>query len=845
MELLSKASFWDKIISVVDVIPKIIYFLYTALASGVDALQALVRKLAGLDTYWSSTGNGSNQGTTGQDPLTEFVQGILGFGNSSDVYKALNTVFWSLAIFGLIMLVISTMIAIIKSHYNEDAGGTSPWKYIYTAIKAILTFAIVPVVVTLGMQLSTFALTTLDKIVVGNSDTGAITGIYGTEAVEKLVSDEGGKTYAHYDFFGAQDLTTSTPFSGMLFKAAGYNANRVRTGKHTIESLQGLESIFASDSVLTGDDAQRIEDAAYQVDYAFSNCLMLKNGVSYSDWCNKLQDGARVGLLDIWSVSSIKGFSKWNVSIVWLFYDLWQFNYIVGFAGVAAVFGIMCSIVFGLLTRLIKGAALFLVFPALLGIAPMDNFKAFKGWSSQFIQQILMVFGAVLGINLMMLILPYVQNISFFDPSNIALNVLNAIMDLVMLIVGLQMAKDFINIVNGFVGGADAIGAGDGVKDSTVKSLKQGAKMTLGAGKIGAGALVGVGTATVKAGKGIVNHAKNGDERKANRELKKADKEFNRADKMVDKQRSALASARKEQISAKNSIDVADREYEDAVKYQEFLGGKGRKPAEAKKLGAQYKKDHNLKGISDKQAFEMMKEEAADKVEIAAIKQGVARENYDKAIAKAGSISDKLGKANERVHDARIARSNAIKKAEEKGYTINENQNGIIKSKNSFTQEILGAKVKYKTDENGEFIRDEKGRKIKESGGGGLRGLGSTIGANLGGFGKKLGKEFVDSVSWNSIGKNIVDGMNKTLSEGFKITGIDKLSKDLIDVGKTIRQSTFKPHDAYDGKEGDKLLKELGKQQTKSSEEQLEAIKKTNELLQQFVDANKNKEESK
>ena len=154
-------SFWEKVVSIFDILPKTIYFLYACLASAVDAMQSLIRKLAGLDTYFRAD---TGAAVTKTDPLTEFVYGILGFGENSSIYNALNTVFWSLAIFGLIVLVVTTMVAIIKSHYNEDTAQTNPWKYIYTAIKALLTFVIMPIIVIVGLQLTSFVLKTLDNI---------------------------------------------------------------------------------------------------------------------------------------------------------------------------------------------------------------------------------------------------------------------------------------------------------------------------------------------------------------------------------------------------------------------------------------------------------------------------------------------------------------------------------------------------------------------------------------------------------------------------------------------------------------------------------------------------------
>lgn len=765
MSLINKLGFWDSILTIVDVIPKVIYYLYASLASAVDALQALTRKLAGLDTYWNTEVSlDKSYSVTGRDPLSEFVYGILGVGNSAPTYKALNTVFWSLAIFGLIMLVISTMIAIIKSHYNEDTAGTSPWKYIYTAIKAILTFVAIPVVVVLGMSLSTFALGTLDKIISGNADEGAITGIYGSTAVTLLdggtrEGEEEG-VYAHYDFFGAQGQTTSTPFSGMLFKASAYNANRVRLGAYKKEDLQNLpSSIFGK----TNDDNN--EYLAYQVDYAFSNCLMFKEDQrpEYNAWVESMSNSP-VGYMDLWKPNKVSGFSKWNVSVVWLFYDLWKFDFIVGFVGVITCFATLMSIISGLITRLIKGAALFLIFPALLGIAPMDNFKAFKSWGSQFMQQILMVFGAILGMNLLLLVLPYIQNISFFNPDDWRLDVLNSIIDVVVMVVGLSMAKDFINLVNGFVGGADAISAGDAVKANTQENIMKGTKPIIGAAKVGVGALKTVPALAV-------NTIKHGVERR-------------KAKKQTERLQSANADVvarRNEMTTAKGDLDSVNKMISEA-----------QERGDTANLGT----------------YNEQKAELERRIEVLS------------------------GQGTGSIQEAETKRSNIINLARNKGYRVDEGK-GIIKAKGFFgnktTYEYETEKnpdgsekrdemgnIVYATDEKGRRIvkRDENGRKIVAEKGSGLVGTVQSIPSNVAGFGKKIGQGFLDSLSWNGIGKNIADGLTKALGSSSQGIGLDKLTGDLKKVAGDIRQTTFKKApDAFGGKEGDSLTKEVAKKQ--------------------------------
>ena len=485
--MLGDLDWWQKLLTIVDAIPKLIYLLYACVASAVDAMQLLVRRLCGLDLYINNAG----EVVRDQDPLTEFINGILGIGDTSGAMQALNTTFWSLTIFALILLSLTTIVAIIKSHYNEDVGKTSPAKILYGAFKSILTFFIVPAAVVIGLQLSSLLLRTLDDITAGTTDSATIEGIYGSGNRQRFAPYTSGyegdtfSSYGGYDMFGIGQPATNSPISGQLFRAAAYNCNRFRTGGYTLDNINGdgpsmsMGGLFGQGPSYEA-AADKMEYVAYQVDYAFINNLQLSSSYNYNTLkanANDTENGARIRHLEFAFDRSLDSFSKYDVAFVWVYYDLWNFNFIVGFAGAISAFGIMISIIIGLMMRLIKSAAMFLIYPPLLGLAPMDDFKAFKSWSNEFIKQILSAFGAIVGLNLLFLILPYVQQISFFD-----IGLLDAIVNCVFLITGLIMAKDFISMVAGFVGGGDVFSTGDGAKGQVAKTMGTGVKMAVGAG---------------------------------------------------------------------------------------------------------------------------------------------------------------------------------------------------------------------------------------------------------------------------------------------------------------------------------------------------------------------------
>lgn len=487
ISMLGDLDWWQKLLTIVDAIPKLIYLLYACVASAVDAMQLLVRRLCGLDLYINNAG----EVVRDQDPLTEFINGILGIGDTSGAMQALNTTFWSLTIFALILLSLTTIVAIIKSHYNEDVGKTSPAKILYGAFKSILTFFIVPAAVVIGLQLSSLLLRTLDDITAGTTDSATIEGIYGSNNRQRFAPYTSGyegdtfSSYGGYDMFGIGQPATNSPISGQLFRAAAYNCNRFRTGGYTLDNINGdgpsmsMGGLFGQGPSYEA-AADKMEYVAYQVDYAFINNLQLSSSYDYNTLkanANDTENGARIRHLEFAFDRSLDSFSKYDVAFVWVYYDLWNFNFIVGFAGAISAFGIMISIIIGLMMRLIKSAAMFLIYPPLLGLAPMDDFKAFKSWSNEFIKQILSAFGAIVGLNLLFLILPYVQQISFFD-----IGLLDAIVNCVFLITGLIMAKDFISMVAGFVGGGDVFSTGDGAKGQVAKTMGTGIKAAVGAG---------------------------------------------------------------------------------------------------------------------------------------------------------------------------------------------------------------------------------------------------------------------------------------------------------------------------------------------------------------------------
>ncbi len=822
----------DWFLSILDNIPRIIYFFFAAFASGIDALQCLMRKLAGLDSYWVSglesagpseggtivdgvqiSGSASGGGTKftqifGRDPLSEFIYGILGIGDRASVYRALHTVFISLSIFALILLVLATMIAMIKSHYNEDYQTTNPWKYIYAAIKGILTYFIMPVMVVIGLNLSSFILNILDQITAG-TDAEKVKAMYGNTVVTDkfegtyLVKDDPTSKlcYTYYDFFGAYSPTTTSTMGGMLFKAAAFSANRVRTENITIGNAQSSQ-IFGSndcnDFRNCKSDEERKNYIADQIDFAFMNNIKLKVSKSINEVKSWYPNVRYIRGTDFTgAINTMSSFSKYNLTAVWLHYDLWQFQFIVAFGGGVTMVGVMLSVILGLMSRLIKGAALFIIYPPLISLGPLDNFKAFKSWGTQFMQQVLMAYGAILGMNIIMLILPYVQTIQWFGPGAI-FGMINSIVNMIILIVGILMMKDFIAIVSGFVGGADANSIGNGLKSEVQSTVKKGfSTMT---GIAGGTARVAVGAARLTGGavKAVKNGVRDHKNKKA-LDLAGAEEKAN----VLNHKVSSLTEASKtsegraglqgvDKIAATAAFDEREKAYK-AAKAANKSDAEAEKEADA---AAKTAVENTLKHYSSD-----------------------GKQRTGKAASKT-SIFDELS--------AEQTRGQAEYKAEAKrlGVKVKEGANGevIVKNDKIFNrakdvkQKMGEGKLSYETDKaTGKYFKTT-GEKMSDAG--------ETIK-------KGVGKAFGDFFDAKNAGKSMADAFVKSMKEMGNAFGLDKVLGGIKD---SLGPSLSMKGTSLDRKsEGDAMRREHHATDVANSQAEQNLQKETNTLLKQLV----------
>ena len=574
-------SFWTDLCNIISgffaIIPQTLYFLYASAASVLDMLQYLVRKLAGLDTYYVN-----GQEKTG-DIIVEFIEGTLGINNN---YSTLSTVFWSMIIFGVILLVFSTIITLIKTHYDYDSKKSQPSYIIGKAFKGLLTMVIIPLVTIFSLYFSEIILKTLDAITSGSNAT-SFGDKYESTAVDKLkyVTKDGYDYYGGFDFFGGHYWTNSVSFSGTIFACATYKCNRVRMGEYDAVVGENNDDWSNLGLFWTDNSTETKEILSMQIDTAFEYSLSMKNSENISlkgSSASLITSYAGLSNIYLPGLFNISTFSKFDVGLVWYYYNLWSFDYFIGFAGIITALTLMFNIILGLCTRLIYCLALFLVYPPICGLFPFDDGNAVKSWRTSFTKMFLSAFGTVVAINILCVILPFLRTISLFNNG-----LLDAIMSSLFVLAGLIFVKKAIAMMSSMIGAEnlEEIG-GKMVKEfqGTVAKAINGVMKIVGVG-ISAGKSLG------KTTKGRVDRSK---KRKANRLAKKKlqDQAANMSDeekalfwqkhKQDEKQRKQGEKLEKKANKKKNQKSIQDRA-KDILKGSAKLAKKARKKLEKEK----------------------------------------------------------------------------------------------------------------------------------------------------------------------------------------------------------------------------------------------------------------------
>lgn len=600
---------WDVINGFLVFIPKILYFILTCVLSVIDLCQVLFRKLAGVDPIIIS-----DKIYTG-DSVYKIITDALFTG----AYPAIRTLFWGLIILGVLMLIITSIIMVIRVEYADDKGDNSKGKIVKNFFKALFSFAIVPIACIFGMYLANALVGTIDK--------ATATQIEISEDVKKYFDSwesdseiDGDSSYMAYNVFGLNIPTNSEPFSGIIFKCCAYGSNRARTSnKYYTQVIKNSEAPnvggkTSSFGIFNQPATQ--EQAADLIDTAFAINAKVKGNyeLNYSVADDFFNDNIKF----LGSSEDIKSFSKYNPTLVFYYYNLWTFNYLVGYVAVISIGTLYFKFVLGLMTRLFEIAGLFLVAPIAVSIMPMDDSRALKTWRKTFIAKFVIVTVLVGTVNLITSLNNIAQTIKLTGHSMI---------DLIVTIFFLIAAFNAIDSLNKTIsnilvdGGKDAYDGTMASAGQVKDSFTRGALASIAGAKLasapltlaGKGLGYGAGWAGGKMAKGI---AEGNERRFANRlNIQEQDQIRRQINEENEANRSALRSTFESRDTSnldnvrKNFATSTSGLNSDSDLYKEFIGSDFGKSAMSynKNNKSAMSRAFNSGKFTDEQKTEFMK----------------------------------------------------------------------------------------------------------------------------------------------------------------------------------------------------------------------------------------------
>ena len=408
-------------------------------------------------------------------------------------------------------MVFATIVAVIRTQYNYDEKPVSPTKVVGQAIKSLLSFAIVPIVAFFGVYLGNIFLQAINSATTVQGDTMKFDESAKIKLEPYTLSD-GKKTYSGINLFGHNIGMRNDTFSGMVFRASSYRANRIRNNADFRALCDGSKETMAG-SVYSGVTfgmfevtANDYETAAKRLDDAFVFNYRLDQ-FAYVNWKASVETALTmsVGVLfkDFTAVlyaSPYKTFSRYNVAWVWFYYDLWQFDYVMAIISIVALAIIYLNITSAMMKRAIELTMLMIVSPAVVAVTPLDGGGMQKRWRENFIKKTLSAYGAVVGVNLLFIILPIIRNVNFFN-----IPIVDTIVQLLFTIVGLTCIKDFMKMMSELVGGEDAQSIGADVNKKMADTAMKVGSVAASVAMPAAGALKGMMTKSIGGliGKGL------------------------------------------------------------------------------------------------------------------------------------------------------------------------------------------------------------------------------------------------------------------------------------------------------------------------------------------------------
>lgn len=218
--------------------------------------------------------------------------------------------------------------------------------------------------------------------------------------------------------------------------------------------------------------------------FQISNTTKISNAIfnaCVGDWIN----GYNINKIDVTSLSVGDIFGGYNAALFGIWPTSWKCNGMVNpnnfmylpalIAGIALGIALIIAIL-NLAKRVYEIIYLYFCMPVSMSTLPLDDGARFKNWREQFLTKIILAYGAVLSVNVFVLLLPLIQQMSISGASGFA----NSIFLIFMIVGGAMEIPAGQTLFARLFGTADDMHAGGGWLRSAYYGGRVVGAMTVG-----------------------------------------------------------------------------------------------------------------------------------------------------------------------------------------------------------------------------------------------------------------------------------------------------------------------------------------------------------------------------
>ena len=705
---------------------QILYYLFIGIAQIADFAQEVFRKVAGLDTIYlggSAVGGASSGVAQNSGGL------VIAFLTHNTVYKMLIAII----IFSVVLLFLTTIIAIIKSEFAIDVKGSAKGPIIGRALKSLTMFFIVPIVTVLGIYLTNIITLAADKLLSNGQDRNLVNRCFYVGAYNA----NRGRMNAEVAGYWSRGLGGGgwTPDRvDNAFMGGGEKMPVINIKKDGSDALN-VGAFGMVDSIVSGAGGAAAAITPWAMVAPGVMGLIKLGMIGFAG--DQRIEGALVGNMHAMLMpmpSAGLGLTFYNYYQVNYFYSMSNFDYVLSIGTALVMAWLLLSTCLTLLKRVFEITMLMLLAPPMIALAPLDNGQAQKKWTGEMLKRVIAVIGPVFAFNMYFLLVPIFDSITLFGSyvsisstlsvgaaqmgmpflavAATAIIAYNIFFQLITVITGLIIVKQASALISALLGVEDLVKSG---LDASKKAVAVGAQaVTMAIG--GAGLAVKGASAMFKAGKGA-SKAFNAMRRKG---------QVGDLDKDAASKKDAMDVAAKDRDDAQTALDNAEAELEVFDHMAIPNSKKGRDKYLKDRADAQKKRDDAKAALEGKQKDLDGKEKAYKSAQ------------RDAEMWHQGASDKDIEKVHTREASAK-SRDEAIKKAKEDF----EKSAGTESDQWAMDDAIAKANRDYQRETGG------LGGKISAGLGAAKSGVGNFVSRSF--FGKAIAQEFGKDKSGTSI----------------------------------------------------------------------------------------------